>query len=340
MKRQKVTIQDIANRLGISPAAVSTALTGRRNGIFVSEETKRKVYRVAKELGYPLERLKARSQKLRRIALFCPPRYELLSGVVLSLSRSLTEQKFTVSVYINQDQRQACEVAREVYRRQSADGIVFIGSRIFPYELANSEIPLLVIGEVEEGVLVWQAVSDNECGGRLVGEHLWELGHRRVGMIFSDYNPLPSEKRLQGLRSVWLERGVDFPNDRVLHISAETDDEVRRKLPSFLWDDRRRLKFTALLCHNDKVAGLVLKCLHGMGVKVPDEISIVGFDNAPYAEFLEPPLTTVEQPFEQLGMIAAQLLQERLTLPDTEPKTVKLPCKLIIRASTAPPPSK
>ncbi len=337
MKRQRVTIQDIAKRLGISPAAVSTALTGRRNGIFVSEETKRKVWQVAQELGYPLERLKARAQKLKRIALFCPPRYELLSGVVLSLSRSLTEQKFTVLVYINQDREQAKEVAREVYRRQSADGIIFIGSRIFPQELANSEIPILVIGEVEEGIPVWRTVADNEGGGRLVGEYLWELGHRRVGMIFSDYNPLPSEKRLQGLRSVWLEHGEEFPDEWVLHIGAETDDEVRRKLPTFIWDNRRRLRFTALFCHNDKVAGLVLKCLHGMGIKVPDEISIVGFDNAPYAEFLEPPLTTVEQPFEQLGTIAAQLLQERFVSPDAEPKVVRLPCKLVVRASTAPP---
>jgi len=76
-----------------------------------------------------------------------------------------------------------------------------------------------------------------------------------------------------------------------------------------------------------------------MGVKVPEEISVVGFDNAHYSEFLDPPLTTVEQPFEQLGTIAAQLLQERLMFPEAEPKVIKLPCKLVVRASTAPPPS-
>ncbi len=347
MKKRRVTMKDIADRLGISVAAVSTALTGRRNGIFISEETRQRVWETARELGYPLERLRTRQLPLRRVALLCPPRYEMLSGAVLELSRALTQQGLLVLVYINQDLAQVSATIREILRRQAADGLIFVGSRIYTDLPPHVDLPTVVVGEVPEGSKVWQVRADNEGGGRLVGEHLWELGHRRVGFVFSEYNPLPSTRRLKGLQAIWRERGAPFPDDWVLRLASETDDEVRVKLPAFLRQGQRGLRFTALFCHNDKVAALVLKCLRGLGLRAPDDISVVGFDNAPYAEFLDPPLTTVEQPFSQLGSLAAQLLQERSivgsTAPQersivgsTAPKSVVLPCRLIVRASTAP----
>jgi LacI family transcriptional regulator len=78
------------------------------------------------------------------------------------------------------------------------DGVIFVGSRNHPDELAVGEVPCVVVGEVPERVSVWRVGVDNEGGGRLVGEHLWALGHRRVGMVFSEVNPLPSTKRLGG----------------------------------------------------------------------------------------------------------------------------------------------
>lgn len=336
MNKRRVTMRDIAERLGISVAAVSTALTGRRNGIFVSEETRQRVWETARELGYPLERLLSRRSPLRRVALLCPPRYEVLSGAVLELSRVLTQQGLLVLVYINQDPAQALATAQEIVRRQAADGLIFVGSRIYTELPSHVDLPAVVVGEVPEGAKVWQVKADNEGGGRLVGEHLWELGHRRVGFVFSEHNPLPSARRLQGLRAVWRERGAPFLDDWILRLASETDDEVRVKLPAFLRQGQRHLPLTALFCHNDKVAALVLKCLRGLGLRVPDDVSLVGFDNAPYAEFLDPPLTTVEQPFSQLGALAAQLLQERLMAGNTAPKTLALPCRLIVRASTAP----
>ncbi|MFA0768658.1 MAG: hypothetical protein OXFUSZZB_001986, partial [Candidatus Fervidibacter sp.] len=139
MGKQRVTIRDIAQRLGVSPATVSTALTGRRNGVFVSEETKRRVWEVAQELGYPLERLRARGPQLQRVALFCPPRPDslLISGTVLELSRLLSQQGFRVLVHMSHDRKQACSVAQQLYRRQEVDGVIFVGSRNHPDELAG-----------------------------------------------------------------------------------------------------------------------------------------------------------------------------------------------------------
>ncbi|GBC99801.1 HTH-type transcriptional regulator DegA [bacterium HR17] len=336
MSSNRVTIRDIAKRLGVSPATVSTALTGRRNGVFVSEETKRRVWEVARELGYPLERLRARTPQLQRVALFCPPRPDslLISGTVLELSHLLSQQGFRVLVHISHDRRQACEVVQHLYRRQEVDGAIFVGSRNHPEEVAVGEVPCVVVGEVPESVAVWRVGVDNEGGGRLVGEHLWALGHRRVGMVFSEANPLPSMKRLQGLRKVWQERGMDFPDEWVLRLSSDAESELMERLPPFVQPKRGKLAFTALFCYNDRLAGIAIKCLRRMGLRVPDDISVVGFDDAPYAELLDPPLTTVQQPFDQLGALAAQLLQERLSAPLEPPKVLVLPCRLVVRAST------
>ncbi|MFA0759521.1 MAG: hypothetical protein KEFWMYNX_002130 [Candidatus Fervidibacter sp.] len=337
MGKQRVTIRDIAQRLGVSPATVSTALTGRRNGVFVSEETKRRVWEVAQELGYPMERLRARGPQLQRVALFCPPRPDslLISGTVLELSRLLSQQGFRVLVHMSHDRKQACSVAQQLYRRQEADGVIFVGSRNHPDELAIGEVPCVVVGEVPEGVSVWRVGVDNEGGGRLVGEHLWALGHRRVGMVFSEVNPLPSTKRLRGLQQVWQERGEKFPDEWVLRLSSDSESELMEKLPSFIQPKRGKLAFTALFCYNDRLAGMAIKCLRRMGLHVPEDVSVVGFDDAPYAELLDPPLTTVQQPFDQLGALAAQLLGERLSAPPEPPKVLVLPCRLVIRASTA-----
>jgi DNA-binding LacI/PurR family transcriptional regulator len=107
------------------------------------------------------------------------------------------------------------------------------------------------------------------------------------------------------------------------------------KLPSFIQLKRGKLAFTALFCYNDRLAGMAIKCLRRMGLRVPEDVSVVGFDDAPYAELLDPPLTTAQQPFDQLGALAAQLLEERLSAPPEPPTVLVLPCRLVVRASTA-----
>ncbi len=119
-----------------------------------------------------------------------------------------------------------------------------------------------------------------------------------------------------------------------MRLYSESVGELMEKLPAFVRSGKR-LAFTALFCYNDRLAGITMKCLRRIGVRVPEDISVVGFDDAPYAELLDPPLTTVEQPFAQLGALAAQLLQERLTANHQPPKALVLPCRLVVRASTA-----
>jgi DNA-binding LacI/PurR family transcriptional regulator len=335
--KQRITIRSIAKRLGLSPATVSTALTGRRNGIFVSPETREKVRHVAQSMGYPLDRLRRRPPTLQRIALLCPPRSDFISAAVPELCQLLTQQDYRVLIRTDADRRHACRVARELHRRYEVDGIIFIGSRSHPDEVP-ADLPGVVLGDVPDGMEAWRVTVDNEGGGQLAGEHLWSIGHRRVGMILWEGNRLPAEKRLRGLRSVWERQGEKIPDAAVVRIGADAEEEVFEKLSAvFRKPSRRRLPLTALFCYNDRLAGMAVKALRRLGLRVPEDVSVVGFDDAVYTELLDPPLTTVRQPLLQLVSLATQLLQERLGAPQSSPRVMTLAGRLIVRQSTAPP---
>jgi DNA-binding LacI/PurR family transcriptional regulator len=335
--KQRVTIRLIARRLGLSPATVSTALTGRRNGIFVSPGTREKVRHVAQSMGYALDRLRRRPPTLQRIALLCPPRSDFISAIVPELCQLLTQQDYRVLVHSDRDRRRASKVAQELHRRYEIDGIIYVGSRNSPDEMA-ADLPGVVLGEVPDNVNAWRVCVDNEGGGQLAGEHLWSLGHRRAGMVAWEGNRLPSEKRLRGLRSVWERNGATLPAEGVIRIGEDSEEEVYTKLAQvFHKPAKRRLPLTALFCYNDRLAGMTIKALRRLGLRVPEDVSVVGFDDAVYAELLDPPLTTVQQPVLQLGTLATQLLQERLNAPAHPPKSLALAGRLVVRQSTAPP---
>ncbi|MEZ8217797.1 transcriptional regulator, LacI family [Candidatus Fervidibacteria bacterium JGI MDM2 SSWTFF-3-K9] len=269
-EQRKVTIRDIAKILGVSPATVSTALTGRRNGVFVSEETRRRVWEVARKLGYPFERLRARTPQLRYVALFCTSYHWSLVFInaIMEFANDLSRQGGRVLLKVSSDRREEVEQIRELHRRREVDGFILIGSRNEPEELPEVDIPYVVVGEVPEGVPVWNVCADNEGGGRLIAEHLWKLGHRRVGAFLMESNRLPSLKRIKGLRSFWEEMGESFPDDWVLHLVTEDENELAAKLPEFIYEGGQ-IRFTALFCYNDRVAGTTIKCLRRLGIKVP-----------------------------------------------------------------------
>jgi DNA-binding LacI/PurR family transcriptional regulator len=157
-------------------------------------------------------------------------------------------------------------------------------------------------------------------------------------MVMWEGNRLPGEKRLRGLQSVWERNGEKLPAEGVIRVGPDSDEEIFPKLEAvFRKATRRRPPLTALFCYNDRLAGMAIKSLRRLQLRVPQDVSVVGFDDAMYAELLDPPLTTVRQPVMQLGSLATQLLQERLNAPTAPPKAMTLAGRLVVRESTAAP---
>jgi LacI family transcriptional regulator len=338
---QKTSVRSIAQHLGLSPATVSLALNGRRPTSFVSTETRRQVWAAAKEMGYEMDRLRSTRPSLERVVIFMAagpnPVY---SETSLVLCRDLSQHRVQVITQLTRTDREAVTMARDLHRRQEIDAAVFIGSR---NEIVATDVPSVYVGEVPPDARVWQARVDNEGGGRAVGEYLWSLGHRSVMVVLSETANPAGERRLQGLRTFWEAQGLTLPDHRVLRIDVATssDAEVRKAVGKFLEDEKQRPDpATAMFCFNDWAAGKMLKVLRGYGIRVPEDMSVVGFDDSIYAELLDPPLTTVHNPFDALGGLAAELLLDQAEKPDAEPRSVVAPCRLIGRQSCAPPPAR
>jgi LacI family transcriptional regulator len=336
---EKTSVRSIAQHLGLSPATVSLALNGRRPTSFVSSATRRQVWAAAKEMGYPIDRLRSHRPLLERVALFLPtgpnPVY---SQTALVLCRDLSQHRVQIITHLTRTHRDAGLVAHDLHRRQEIDAAVFIGSR---EDLAPRDVPSVYVGEVPEGSGVWQVRADNEGGGRAVGEYLWSLGHRSLAVVMPARPNPAGELRLQGLQTFWREQGRIVPEDRVLRIDVPTasDSALRELVTAFLARDRETENpATAIFCFNDWVAGRVLKLLRSQGIRVPEEMSVAGYDDSIYAELLDPPLTTVNNPFDTLGAMAAELLMEQSENTDAPPRVLVASCRLIGRQSCAPPP--
>lgn len=332
----KTSVRLIAKRLGLSAATVSLALNGRRPTGFVSASTRKQVWMAAEEMGYSLDRLRARRPLLERTAVFMKvgpnPVY---SETVLHLCRALTQRNVQVLTHLMRSDQEIYAAARELFRRHEIDAAVFIGSR---QEMPSLDLPCVFIGEVPTGIPVWQVRADNEGGGRSVGEYLWSLGHRSVATILPDQGFLAGERRLQGLRAYWKEQGRDLSTRKILRVDITAEAPLRALVTEFLQQDRQTAEpATAFFCFNDWVAGMLLKVLRSLGVRVPEEMSVVGFDDSIYAGLLDPPLTTVHNPFNELGSLGAELLLEQVEAPDAQPRVLVAHCSLIVRQSCMPP---
>ena len=334
-KTKTPTLADIAGRLGLSQATVSTALTGRRNGTFVSDATQRQVRAMASEVGYPLSRLRARKPVLKRMAVVCAP-YPVYHVAVLKIFECLSRERFQMLVHTTGDHAEACAIAQQLHRRREIDGAIFVGTRNRPEEVPEGGFPFVIVGDVPDGVAAWHVTQDNEGGGRLVGEHLWSLGHRRVGMLMFEHGTA-SQKRCRGLHAAWNAHGRHIPDDHLLMLPDE--NHVADRLPDFLQvHSRRDEPLTALVTTGDQVAWRTLNCLWQMGIRVPDQISVTGFDNVGASAASIPPLTTVGYPVEAFGTRAVDLLLSQMRDPTQPPRTSVVDVELVARESTAPPP--
>jgi DNA-binding LacI/PurR family transcriptional regulator len=224
--------------------------------------------------------------------------------------------------------------AQERWDSRSIDGYIHVGSLVD--EITFPSVPGVVIGEVHDSASVHQVVVDNVDGGRRAGEHLWELGHRRVALITMLDLP-PSLPRFKGLKDAVMERG-GRPDD-VLYVPVGGTTSGQGSYPSLeaalrqLLDDPEPP--TALFFANDHIAFPGLQILQSWGVQIPRELSVVSFDDTPgLASQTRPALTSLRMPTLALGALAVQTLHQAITEPNLPFRRLRLPAELIVRESS------
>ena len=344
------TIGDVARRAGVSTATVSRVLAGIGGA---RPETRDRVLDAARELGYRPSGV-ARSLKLRTTRTFGliitdieNPFFPQLVRAVEDVAR---EHGFALLLCNAADDpdREASYLDLLVDRR--VDGIVIavsgLGARHGEW-LAEPPLPVVLVNTAAPGLPHPSITSDNVDGGRQAAAHLLDLGHRRIGVLTAGPRNAAAPDRVAGVRRAFEERGLD--PDSITVVVDEPGVEGGEAALCRLLEEAPDT--TGVAAYNDLMAIGAMRAIRASGRTVPDDLSVVGFDDVAIAAYTDPPLTTIAQDIGDLGRWAVERLVERIAAvaaggesppagsPQTGSPVTILPVRLVARGSSGPPPA-
>lgn len=329
------SIGDVAARAGVSVATVSRALRGLPN---VAEATRERVLRAAAELDYVVNPNASRlaAGQNRSIGVVLPHTMGwYFQHVMAGTQQVLTDAGYDMLLYTLPTPEARERFLRLLPFRKRVDGLVFIDVPLTDPEqrmLAGLGVPLVSVGE---GGPHYPLIKvDNERGSRLATDYLLDLGHRGIGLISGPLDDPMRFRVANDRHRGWLQalkaRGVDPPDGWV----AIGDFRMEHGVTGIVELLRRAPALTAVLCMSDEMAIGAMRVLNELGIRVPEDVSIIGFDDQEISEYLG--LTTVRQPMSVLGHSAAEVLLSAIRgeRPSGFPRV--LPVSLVLRETTAP----
>lgn len=325
----QATGKDVADAAGVSQSAVSLVFSGKWEGR-VAEATAERIRQVARALGYR-PNLTARSLRLERTGTVLLAVPTIANGffVQLHTGAAIAAAERGVSVVVcpleDEDSRQQLPILR-----QALDGLLLCSTADSPHRQAWPDIPTVLIDDAPLSSRL--VVNADIYGGmtRLV-RHLVDLGHRHIGYLHATREAWTFSERLRAVQSVVRASGVQLS----LEMTPLDVGSVRKAAQSLLGRQRRP---TALICEDDNVALVAYQAARALGLDVPADVSIAGFDDLPIARVLEPELTTVQVSADALGRAAVTALLDSMEGTATV-SVPRIPATLQVRRSTAPPPN-
>jgi LacI family transcriptional regulator len=335
---RRVTSQDVAARAGVSRTTVSFVLNDVKEAN-ISEETRRRVLEAAEALEYVPDAAaqalaSGRTQTIGMIfrtnskSTADLAHMQILQGLMEVVNQSgnrllvdIVKERATADLYVN------------LSRNKRIDGLILSDPRVDDhamYDLLNDDFPVVLLGRLP-GVKVTSVEFDNRGGARAAVDHLVREGHSRIGFI--GYAPLPFtgvSERLNGYKDALAAAGIAF--DETLVRYGDPDPGTGLAAIASLLEIPELP--TAIFVSSDVLAFAALGAIRQRGLRVPDDIAIVGFDDHPLAQYASPPLTTVRLPFEEMGRQAGKMLLNLLQQKDEPALEVDLRTELIIRSSS------
>jgi LacI family transcriptional regulator len=336
-RNSPVTLRDVARLAGVHPGTVSRALNPATESL-VNEETVRRVREVATELGYRPNPM-ARGLKTNRtytIGVLIPDiQNPLFPPIIRGIDDRLGSAGYTPLIANTDNDPQRERNDFEAMRTRQVDGFITATARRdheLLDEIAGLDTPLVLVNRrVEDGALP-SATADDHEGVRLAVAHLVELGHRRIAAIAGPQNVSTGHQRHAGFLAALAEHGIEAA--AIGFGAAFTEREGARVCEELLAAEP---DLTAIVAGNDLMALGCYDVLAARGIACPEQISVVGFNDMPFAGHFDPPLTTVRIPHYEIGAAAAELLLERLAEPSAPTRHVVLEPELVVRRSTAAP---
>jgi LacI family transcriptional regulator len=327
-----VTIGDVATQAGVSVATVSKVINGRYG---VAPATLERVQAVIDQLGYESS-IVARSLRSRRtnvigilVADIEPFSAELLKGA----GAAIRAREYELIVYSGSGHgKDHSGWERRYISRLGGtltDGIILVTPTVVDVDDGN---PIVAVDPHAGPSSLPSVHSDNLAGAITATEHLLGLGHRRIGFLAGRPDLESARQRERGYRDALAAAGIPVdPNlIRVGDYELETSEEPARQLLTL--DDPP----TAIFAANDLSAMQTMHVAHVLGLDVPGDVSVVGFDNIPESAVTEPPLTTIDQSIQEMGRQAVELLIDLIDGNPDRPQQITLPTRLVVRQSCGP----
>ena len=321
-RRALVTMRDVARATGFSPATVSVVLNNAPLARYIAPGTKKKIEETAKRLGYRPNAMARflRSKRSQSIGVmlfdvtdpFCTP---ILRGI----ENALYPLGYLPIFADAHNQRERFERYLEMLLERHVDGLIVVANWLFVdihvlADLNKAEVPTVTIGWEIPGDRVSFAMVDNEAGGRLAIEHLFQLGHRRIAIIRGPKRLIDSAPRWRGIQKFAQSVKLEIASSMVLQLPDVFDANASFEHGYRLTEEllQKKKKFTALLAFDDLTALGAIRALAKAGVRVPEECSVIGFDDVAISGLSAPSLTTVRQPLETMGGAAVSMVMEAI----------------------------
>ena len=347
-KSGATTIRDVARESGYSASTVSIVLNSAPLSRYIPEETKGRIQAAARRLGYrpnPLAR-SLRSQRSNIVGVmvfditdpFCTP-------ILRGLENALYQANYLSLLADAHNEAHRFERYLEMLLDRRVEGLIVIANWLVTdikllADLTERQVPTVIAGRAFEIENISTVSVDNEGGAALALEHLYRLGHRDIAFLRGPKTLRSSGQRWKGIRAFAQSAGLRLDTKRIRDLPESLDPNSSFEAGGQLTAEllRSETSFTALLAYDDVTALGAMRALKRQGRRVPEDCSVVGFDDVAQASLSLPSLTTVRQPMEAMGSMSVGMMLDSIKAVDQKQDIPvvrrKIPAELVVREST------
>ena len=328
---KRTTIKDVAKEAKVSVATVSRALNDPEA---VKKDTRDRVLEAVKNLNYDPDPIAQalRSNSVKSIAIIVP---NITNAIMAEMTRGahekLAEKGYNTVLFNSDDNIQQENHYCEILPNSMVDGAIFVtgSGGTPPVEKIADNLAVCLINREIEVENVDQVTADEKEGLQLLAYHLHRLGHDKIAFITGLDITSATQRKINGYKEFINKTGLDYKENYI--ISGQwTMNGAYMAMKELLGSKERP---TAVIVGTDTMALGALSAVRDSGLKVPEDIAVTGFDNAPGSEYYQPPLTTLKYPNYEMGQLAARAILNRLKDPDVDKKSIKLPLDITVRKS-------
>jgi LacI family transcriptional regulator len=341
MMKSNITMRDIANKLGVSTVTVSKALSDKEG---VSDELKQKIKQLAAQMGYRYNTTaKAMKEGLsHNIGVIIPERFTGLAQsfylIVYKQISLLLEQAgyFGILSILSDEDEEQLQIPK-IYAEKKVDGLIILGqiSKSYIQLVQDMDLPKVFLDFYDEHSDIDAIVTDNFYGAYELTNYLIAQGHTKIAYVGNINSTSSIQDRYLGYYKSLLEHNIKLDENLLISDRDERGKYIELELPNSEPPGSPEDMPTAFVCNCDQIAYLLIQKLKSKGYAVPEDCSVVGFDNDIYATIATPHLTTMEVNFEQMSSIAVKYIIDKISSPSLKLGRVLVQGNIIHRDSVS-----